>query len=782
MKLLYKLSLITLLIAIPTIAVISFFSFTSTRNALESSISDQQFELAQQTMDKIDRLLYERVNNILTIAQDNQVETFLSENTAAKQKDIEISETKLNKFALLTGPWDNLSLVNPKGQIVISLDKRIIGQQIQQQHLSQENLAKVLSGSTYYSDVFIDPNSQKPTMLFAAPIRNEQDPKQTVVGVVVGDLSWPVVLEILQGTTISGRNTELYNSNGVKLGDNVGNLIDSLKAKSNLDPSVSQALSGKNGSKVINDTNQQMLSSYTHEKGYLNFTGNNWILVIETPTSQAFVLAATTAVNSTILLAAIIILSNGLILFFILQFLKPIEILTKTTEQIASGDFTKRVPVRSKDEIGKLAIAFNQMTDKLQDLYKNLEQKIEEKTKQLSEKVADLETTKKGMMNVMEDLESDKAKIDEQKKILDSILANLPVGVALSEAPSGKSIVVNKAGVLLLGRGMDPAAQKDNLTEIYQLFKSDGTPYPVAENPLNVALTEGKASTKDDIVVQRPDNTKMFLRATSVPIKNAKDALLSVVSVFEDITKEHEVDRMKTEFISLASHQLRTPLSAIKWFTEMLLGGDAGPLTPEQSEFAKNVSDSTERMIQLVNSLLNISRIESGRILVDPKPTDLKELVQGVVTDLKAKIAERKQNLIISVHEDLPKINLDPRLIRQVYMNLLTNAIKYTPKEGDISVFISKKDDQIVSQVTDNGYGIPKTEQAKMFQKFFRATNIIKVETDGTGLGMYLIKAIVESSKGKIWFESEEGKGTTFWFSLPMSGMEAKKGEVTLDE
>jgi PAS domain S-box-containing protein len=407
--------------------------------------------------------------------------------------------------------------------------------------------------------------------------------------------------------------------------------------------------------------------------------------------------------------------------------------------RLANGDFSKSVDVLSGGEIGQLANAFNNMSTRLRDSYQRLE----------------VET------------ERDK-----------TLLESLGEGVIAVDAQANITLI-NKQALEMLEIPAEENAVGKPATQAFAIYGQQDQLLTPEQTPVTVALQSLKAV--DEVVgFHKKAGAKILVNISANPVI-VKGAVVGAIMTVRDVTKEKEVDRMKTEFISLASHQLRTPLSAIRWFTEMLISGDAGQLLPEQLDFAKNISDSTDRMIALVNALLNISRIESGRIMVDPKPTDLRELVSGIINDLKAKTEEKKQSLVISVHQDLPKISLDPRLIGQVYLNLLTNAVKYTPKGGEISVFISKKDDQVISQVTDSGYGIPKDQQSRVFQKFFRASNAVKVETDGTGLGLYLIKSVIESSGGKIWFESEEGKGTTFWFSIPLSGMKAKQGEVTLD-
>ncbi len=365
----------------------------------------------------------------------------------------------------------------------------------------------------------------------------------------------------------------------------------------------------------------------------------------------------------------------------------------------------------------------------------------------------------------------------------------LAIDEAIISSVGDGLIIINKTGKILL---MNPAAgrmlkwnpnevKERDLIETIPAADKNGEIIPREKRPLLTVLTTGQSFTNHAANYYiRSDKTKFPAAITTSPIiLNAE--IIGAIITFRDITREKEIDRMKTEFISLASHQLRTPLSAMRWFLEMLLAGDAGKLNDEQSKFLKNINDSTLRMIALVNDLLNISRIESGRIIIEPKPTNLGQLLDEVLREVKLKYEAKRQKVIVSVHPKLPNINIDPDLIRAVYVNLINNTIKYTPEGGEITIIISVKDGNVISQISDEGYGIPQKELNRVFQKFYRGSNIVKKNLDGTGLGLYLVKSIIESSNGKIWFKSKEGIGTTFWFSLPLSGVQPKKGEVTIN-
>lgn len=233
--------------------------------------------------------------------------------------------------------------------------------------------------------------------------------------------------------------------------------------------------------------------------------------------------------------------------------------------------------------------------------------------------------------------------------------------------------------------------------------------------------------------------------------------------------KLQELDKIKSDFISVAAHQLRTPLSGIKWMLSMLLQGDMGELNEEQKNFLLKATESNARMIALVNDMLVADGIQSGRVQYGFKHFNIIDLINEVLFEITPDASKR--NVTVRYKETstpVPEVYTDPAALRLVVQNLLENAIKYTVKGGTVEIDIKKELDHLVVSIADNGIGIPPDQVKNVFVKFFRARNALTKETDGSGLGLYITKTTVEKNGGTIWFDSIEGKGSTFYFTVPL--------------
>ncbi len=247
--------------------------------------------------------------------------------------------------------------------------------------------------------------------------------------------------------------------------------------------------------------------------------------------------------------------------------------------------------------------------------------------------------------------------------------------------------------------------------------------------------------------------------------------LRHIQGVVHDITREKEIDKAKSEFVSLASHQLKTPLTSIRWLSESLLGPKSESLSEAQKKYVSDIHEASRRMAEMVNDLLNVSRIELGTLAVRVEEFDATELLKAVVSEQQHAATLKQIALKLICPEGLPHLQADKSQVRMVMQNLISNAIKYTPDGGSVEAELSLtggRREVLFFRVSDTGIGIPKGERDKMFQKLFRAGNAQESVPDGTGLGLYVVKSVLEHAGGGITFDTKEGKGTTFYASIPL--------------
>lgn len=253
-------------------------------------------------------------------------------------------------------------------------------------------------------------------------------------------------------------------------------------------------------------------------------------------------------------------------------------------------------------------------------------------------------------------------------------------------------------------------------------------------------------------------------RATA--IRNSEGIPIRMIGVVSDITERKKAEKMKSDFVSFVTHQLRTPLSGIKWMLELAGGEMDDP--EEMRSFVRDARASTERLIRLVNDLLDVSRLERGALQLSCKNVDLAELTRSVLSEMLPLMQERKQVVSLQIEDNLTPAWADAQMLRQVVLNLISNAMKYTLPEGRIAIKVHLADSCLRWEIADTGIGIPKSDLGRLFEKFYRAENTKAFETEGTGLGLYLVRLMVEQFGGRVWCTSEEGIGSTFAFTLPV--------------
>lgn len=354
-------------------------------------------------------------------------------------------------------------------------------------------------------------------------------------------------------------------------------------------------------------------------------------------------------------------------------------------------------------------------------------------------------------------------KAEHSRSELSALVDNMPIGV-LYEDENRLMRKTNKEFTKLFGIPADPESMigSDCAQAAVGSSKLFAEPDKFIKR-IEVLLREKKIVTKEELKLA---DGRVFHR-DYVPIF-VEGKYSGILWIYSDITKEKEIDKAKTEFVSLASHQLRTPLTSIKWYSEMLADPVHGKLTTKQSEFVSEITKGNERMIALVNALLDVSRIDLGKITLNPEKFDIVKTTKNIIHELDSQIIAKKINLHQHYEQDNMTVNLDTKLTAVVLQNIIGNAVKYTPERGTVHVSMKTDKQYLTIAVKDTGYGIPEKDKNKIFNKLYRGENAQTLSIEGTGLGLYIAKSIVEQSGGKLTFESKENEGTIFLIQYPI--------------
>ncbi|OIO33247.1 MAG: hypothetical protein AUJ70_03585 [Candidatus Omnitrophica bacterium CG1_02_40_15] len=342
------------------------------------------------------------------------------------------------------------------------------------------------------------------------------------------------------------------------------------------------------------------------------------------------------------------------------------------------------------------------------------------------------------------------------------------------------NLLFKKEKPMLINRDTESASQEYDLLDILNIESFITAPIAVKDESVGFILM-GNTSVYDKVVEGDSELLSILSSQIGTAIENTKlytelfgshkELERRVAERTHELEKLNEelkkLNKMKSDFISSVSHELRTPLTSIKGYASILMTGKLGDVLPAQKERLEKIDKHSNSLVHLINNLLDIARIESGKVQMEMKDVSIKEMLDSIVDIITPQVKEKNISLKINSKIKFDRIKVDPSQIERVFLNLLSNAVKFTPEKGMVIIEMEEKNDDIQFSIEDTGIGIPPQDIPKVFQEFFRADNALDQKIKGSGLGLSLVKKIIEAHKGKIWFDSELGKGTRFTFTLP---------------
>jgi signal transduction histidine kinase len=519
-----------------------------------------------------------------------------------------------------------------------------------------------------------------------------------------------------------------------------------------------------------------------------------WKVFVEEPAAEVLAPLYDAILRTGALLLAGVVISVAASVFLARRMVQPVRALQRGAEQIGSGDLTSRIEVRTGDELEDLAARFNNMTEQLRESYADLEKKVENRTTELREAL-DQQTATADVLKVISQATTDVMPVFE---------AIVRSAVQLGEADAAGACSFDGERVHFVTNYGEPAEFQDHIRSLPPWIPDHTTSGGRAILTGQVVAIENW--DLDPELRKSSDNANTTKRVLSVPMMRegkpigvlnvgwktpgpipqkttrllqtfADQAVIAIenVRLFNEIqekSRQLEVaNKHKSEFLANMSHELRTPLNAIIGFSDVMLTGMTGPMADKQKEFTRDIRDSGKHLLGLINDILDLSKIEAGRMELDIARFNLKAAMDNALTLVRGRAERHGIQLETDIDPLVGDYDGDERKFKQIMLNLLTNAVKFTPEGGTVTMAANRVDGNYVFSVKDTGIGIAPEDHDKVFEEFRQVGTDYARKAEGTGLGLTLTRKLVELHGGKIRLESELGKGSTFTFNLPISAV-----------